>query len=152
MTLSHVAKLLAALCAALFAGAALYIALVEQPARLLASMDVALGEFRPGFPRARAMQASLAIAGTVCALLAWWRGAGRAWLLVAALLASIVAFTIVVVGPVYEALLDPALAPSAPAARALLEHWGRLHLVRVALSLAALVLCLEGLAGARRAT
>ncbi len=45
-------RFIATICAALFAGAALYISVVEQPARLLATMDVALGEFRPGFPRA----------------------------------------------------------------------------------------------------
>lgn len=142
MAISAALKVLATLCAALFAGAALYVAAVEQPARLAASMDAALGVFRPGFPRARALQASLAILGAVSGALLWWRGEGRAWLVASLALLAIVVFTVAVIAPVYSALLDPSLAPSDPEARSLLEHWGRLHLVRVALGLVALVACL----------
>ena len=132
-------KLIATTCTALFAGAALYISLVEQPARLLASMEVALGEFRPGFPRARALQAVLAVVGGIAAGLVWWHGAGPAWLVASLCLLSIVVFTVVVITPVYTALLEPSLSPSAPEARLLLEKWGRLHAVRTLLGLVALI-------------
>lgn len=132
-------KLIAMTCTALFAGAALYISLVEQPARLLASMEVALGEFRPGFPRARALQAVLAVVGGIAAGLVWWRGANPAWLVASLCLLSIVVFTVVVITPVYTALLDSRLSASAPEARALLERWGRLHAVRTGLGLVALI-------------
>lgn len=134
-----VLKLIAMTCTALFAGAALYISLVEQPARLLASMEVALGEFRPGFPRARALQATLAVAGGLAAGLGWWRGADPAWLVASLCLFSIVGITLVVITPVYTALLDPSLSPAAPEARVLLEQWGRLHALRTALGLVALL-------------
>jgi Domain of unknown function (DUF1772) len=146
VAISTLLKLLATVSAALFAGAALYISLVEQPARLLATMEVALGEFRPGFPRARTLQASLAILGSVCAGVLWWRGAGRAWLLAAVSLVAVVIFTLLILLPIYTALLDPALSPSAPDARVLLERWGRLHLVRTALGLVALFACVWSLA------
>jgi hypothetical protein len=55
--MSAVLPLLAALCAGLFTGAALYVSLVAQPARLEAGAAVALAEFRPSFPHARRMQA-----------------------------------------------------------------------------------------------
>ena len=125
-------------CTALFAGAALYISLVEQPARLLATMEVALGEFRPGFPRARALQAVFAVVGGITTGLAWWHGAGPAWLIASFCLLSIVVFTLVVITPVYTALLDTSLSASAPEARALLERWGQLHAVRTVLGLVAL--------------
>lgn len=149
MTLSVLLKILATLCAALFAGGALYISVVEQPARLLATLDVALGEFRPGFPRARALQASLALLGALSAGLLWWRGAGRAWLVASVCLLAVVVFTVVVLTPVYTALLDPRLSPTSPEARPLLERWGQLHLVRVALALVALLACVGPLARAQ---
>jgi hypothetical protein len=132
-------KLIAMTCTALFAGAALYISLVEQPARLRASMEVALGEFRPGFPRARALQAVLAVVGGIAAGLVWWHGADPAWLVASLCLLSIVVFTLVVITPVYTALLDSSLSASAPEARTLLERWGRLHAVRTVLGLVALI-------------
>src|SRR5438477_5971848 len=48
-----------ALCSCgLFAGAALYVNLVEHPARMSCGIAVALAEFRPSYKRATIMQAS----------------------------------------------------------------------------------------------
>jgi len=128
---------LATLCAGLFAGAAGYISLVEHWARLQAGPAVALAQFRPGFPRARGIQATLAITGGVCGSIAWFQGAGSAWLLVAFLLFAIVGFTLTRITPVYTRLLDPSLTPESAGVSALLAHWGRLHHVRSVLGLAA---------------
>jgi hypothetical protein len=132
-------------CAGLFAGAALYISLVEHWSRLRAGPAVALAEFRPGFPRARAIQASLAVLGGSSALTAWRDGAGSEWLAVAVLLFGIVGFTLIAVLPVYRRLLDPALHPDAPEASALLVRWGRLHAARSVAGLAAFAAALAGL-------
>ena len=129
--------LLATLCAGLFTGAALYVSLVAHPARLEAGTEVALGEFRPSFPRARRLQASLAMLGALSALGAWLAGDGGGFLLVALLLFGNVAFTFAVIAPVYERLLDPGLAVDSPESRPLLERWGRLHGVRSAVGLLA---------------
>ena len=136
---------LATLCAGLFAGAAGYISLVEHWARLRAGPAVALAQFRPGFPRARGIQASLAVTGGVCGGIAWLTGEGAAWLLVALLLFAVVGFTIVRITPVYTRLLDPSLTPESAEAPALLERWGRLHHVRSGLGLLAFFIALTAL-------
>ena len=57
-----VALSIAAACAGLFAGAAIYINAVEHPARLGCGNEVALREFGPSYRRATVMQGSLAVA------------------------------------------------------------------------------------------
>jgi len=61
---------LATAATGLFAGAAVYINLVEHPARISCGIDLALKEFRPSYRRATLMQASLAIVGVASGLLA----------------------------------------------------------------------------------
>ena len=136
---------LATLSAGLFAGAAGYISLVEHWARLRAGPAVALAQFRPGFPRARGIQASLAVSGAVCGGIAWLTGEGTSWLLVALVLFAVVGFTIVRITPVYTRLLDPSLTPESVEASALLEQWGRLHYVRSGLGLLAFLVALVAL-------
>ena len=136
---------LAALCAGLFAGAAGYISLVEHWARLQAGPSVALAQFRPGFPRARGIQALLAVIGGGSALISWLAGGGASWLVVALLLFGIVGFTLVSIRPVYNALLAPSLRAESPAARELLVRWGRLHHIRSALGLLAFLMALRSL-------
>lgn len=58
---------------------------------------------------------------------------------------AIVAFTLIPITPVYSQLLDPALTLESPNAAVLLEHWGRLHLVRSILGLVAFCVALVGL-------
>ena len=139
------AELVATFCAGLFAGGALYISGVEHPARLSLASGVSLPQFRRGFLRARGLQASLALLGAASAGAAWASGGGRGWLVVAALLIAIVAFTLGVVTPVYGALLDPELRADAPETRGLLTRWGRLHIVRTGLGAAAFATALASL-------
>jgi hypothetical protein len=139
-----VTEVVATLAAGCFTGAALYIGLVEQPAREACPLPVALAEFRAGFSRARALQATLAVSGAATALSAWGAGRGPRWLVVALALGAVVAVTLVVITPVYRRLLDPALAADSPEARTLLVRWGRLHLVRVGLGLVAFAAAVAG--------
>src|SRR5262245_6969022 len=134
--------LVATLCAGCFAGAALYITAVEQPARLAIPTAAALAEFRPGFPRAATLQAALAFVGAVVALALRLRGAGNGGRVPATCLGSVLLFTLFVIRPVYQALLDPLLDTASAAAGTLLLRWGRLHAVRTALGLIAFVSCL----------
>ena len=71
------AALVAALCSALFAGAALYITLVEHPARMECGVELAATVFGPSYRRAAWMQASLALLATIAGLVAWASGGGR---------------------------------------------------------------------------
>jgi len=82
---------MATFCTALFAGAAIYINLVEHPARLECGTAAAVAEWRPSYRRATIMQASLALAGLLSAVGAWLQGRG-ALVLVAGLVLGIVTF------------------------------------------------------------
>ncbi len=63
-------ELVALLCTGLFAGAAIYITLVEHPARLECGTTLAIAEFGPSYRRAAVMQASLAVVGCLAAVAA----------------------------------------------------------------------------------
>ena len=86
------------------------------------------------------MQASLAVIGSLTAVVAWLGGAGLLWLLAGVLLGSVVPFTVIVISHTNERLKDPALDTSGEAARALLTRWGKLHAVRSGASILALIL------------
>jgi Domain of unknown function (DUF1772) len=129
----------ATLCAGLFAGAALYITLVEHPARLECGIEVALAEFGPSYRRAARMQASLAAVGFLAAMIASVQGRGVLLLVGGLLLGSVIPFTLLVIFPTNERLLDPGLDRRSEQARTLLDRWGRLHAVRTLLSVVAFV-------------
>jgi Domain of unknown function (DUF1772) len=143
-----VLELIALLCTGLFAGAAVYVTLVEHPARLECGPDVALAEFRPSYRRAAAMQASLAAVGALTAVGAWALGQGVLVLVAGLLLGAMIPFTLLVVLPTNKRLLDPALDPHTTDAASLLARWGRLHAVRSVASVVAFVLQGLDLAGA----
>jgi Domain of unknown function (DUF1772) len=137
-------ELVALLGAGIFAGAAVYVSLVEHPARVEAGSTLAIAEFRPSYRRAAVMQAALAAVGGLAGVGAWVQG-GRAVPLVAGLvLSGVIPFTLLVIMPTNKRLLDPALPPASAEATALLGRWGRLHAVRsLAGTLAFLLLALH---------
>jgi uncharacterized membrane protein len=139
-------ELLATLCAGLFAGAAIYITLVEHPARMECGTELAATEFGPSYRRATLMQASLAALGLLSALVAWVQGRGPAVLVGGLLLGAVIPFTLWVILPTNKRLLDPALDRGSTEAAALLVRWGQLHAVRSVLSAMALLVLLWGLA------
>ncbi|HKF72473.1 MAG TPA: DUF1772 domain-containing protein [Stellaceae bacterium] len=133
---------LATLATALFAGAALYVTLVEQPARMTCPMPIAIAEWRPSYARATITQAALAVAGTLLGIAAGMAGEGIVWIVAGFLLSAVVPFTLIVMWPTNKRLEDASLDLSSTAARGLLARWGQLHAVRTAISLAALLLML----------
>lgn len=139
--------LIATLCAGLFAGAAVYITLVEHPARLECGTELAVAEFGPSYRRAALMQASLAALGLAAALVAWLQGRGILVLIGGLLLGSVIPFTLLVILPTNKRLLDPELDGRSTDAAALLDRWGRLHAVRGLLSGLAFGVLLWHLAG-----
>jgi hypothetical protein len=141
-------EFVASLCTALFAGASLYINLVEHPARMECGTAVAAAEFGPSYRRATVMQASLAVAASLTGTWAWWLNSIGAWLVGAILIGAVVPFTLIAILPTNKKLLDPLLDRNSELARTLLRKWGRLHAVRTVLSVVALVIFLAGMAAA----
>ena len=129
----EVTKTLATLCCGVFFGAVLYISLVQYPATLEMGSDFAARFFPPMYGRAAVVQASLAVVGCAAAVAAWLRGAGRLWLAAAVLLGSVVPFTLVVMKPVNDALLQGGGVSTAEL-DALLIRWGYLHWARTVAS------------------
>jgi len=132
------ATALATLATALFAGAALYVALVEHPGRLATGPPMGLAQFRTSYPRGARLQAPLALVGAAAAVAAWLQGASPGWLGAGLLLGAVVPYTVIVVFPTNHRLLDPGLSPDIPATGQLLRRWGLLHLPRVVASVLAL--------------
>jgi hypothetical protein len=134
--------IVAAVCAGLFAGAAIYINAVEHPARLSCGNEIALRQFAPSYHRATVMQASLAVMGCLTALWSAWL-LRDAWIgLGAVLLGAVVPLTLIVILPTNKRLLDPSLDQLGAEATGLLVRWGRLHAIRSLLSSVAFVLLL----------
>src|SRR5512137_1980587 len=133
----------------LFAGAALYVSLVEHPARHECGAALAVTEFRPSYRRGAVMQASLAAVGCLAGVGDWARGHGALPLVAGLLLAGVIAFTLIAILPTNKRLLDPALDPGSGEAAALLARWGHLHAVRTAAGLVAILLLALHLVGGR---
>jgi hypothetical protein len=129
-------EIIATLAAGLFAGAAIYIDLAEQPARTQIDTAAALMEWRPSYKRAAVVQPLLAGVGFLSAIAAWLMGSSVWWMVGGILLVAVVPYTLIVVFPTNNRLLDPAVDKNPDLARRLLVRWGRLHTVRSAMSLA----------------
>jgi len=141
-------ELIAVLSAALFAGAALYINVVEHPARMGLETRVAALQWAPSYKRATWLQAPLAVLCLLCGTGAWLLGAGVAWLVAALLVGLVVPFTFIAIMPTNHKLLTPGRDLSSEETRALLVQWGKLHAVRTVLSLAGTLLFVWLLLGA----
>jgi len=144
-----VSELVATLASGIFAGAALYINLVEQPARLCCGTELALTQWRLSYKRGTLMQAPLALIGSLAALLSFWIDRRLTWLVGGILLLLIIPFTLVVILPTNKKLESRELDLRGAEAGNLLRRWGRLHAVRSILGVAAFVLFLVSLVWSR---
>lgn len=133
-----IAMMVAIVAAGLFTGASMYVSVVEHPARIESGPAVAVKHFGPSARRAAVMQGGLAMVGLVAALAAWGLGAGAMWLAGGLLLAAMVPFTLIIIKPVNDRLLDAGTGPDEIAA--LLRRWGRLHALRTTAGVVAFVL------------
>lgn len=138
-------EILATLACGVFAGAAVYVSLVEQPARLSCGVKLAATEWKPSYKRGTLMQAPLAVTGSLLAFLSWWLDKDPAWLMGGALLLAVVPFTLIVILPTNKLLESDELGLSSARAEHLLRLWGKLHAVRSVLSFLAFVIFLIGL-------
>jgi Domain of unknown function (DUF1772) len=138
-------EIFATLACGIFAGAAIYINLVEQPARLSCGIAHAINQWRPSYKRGAIMQASLALLGSALAFLSWWISRDSAWLIGGLLLFSVIPFTLIVIFPTNKKLESNDLDVASPQAERLLRLWNKLHAVRSALGLFAFLIFLLAL-------
>jgi uncharacterized membrane protein len=139
----QIAEFVAVLACSLFTGAAVYLSLVEHPARMECGVEIAATEFPPSYRRATVMQAILAAIGLVSSIAAWLAGASVLWVVGGVLLGSVIPFTLIVILPTNKQLLNPALDKHSAQTGQLLARWAMLHAVRSVLSGLALLLFLS---------
>jgi Domain of unknown function (DUF1772) len=137
-----IAGQLALVVAALFAGAAVYVNVAEQPARLRLDDRALLVQWKPSYKRGFAMQAPLAVVGCLLGGLAWWQTADWRWIAGAVLLIANWPYTLFCIMPTNGRLMAIDPASAGPETRVLIRHWATLHAVRTALGSAALLMFL----------
>ena len=138
----QMAEFVAVVACGLFAGAAVYVSLVEHPARMECGVELAATEFPPRYRRGTIMQATLAAVGLLSSIAAWLVGAEFWWLVGGVLLGSVIPFTLVVILPTNKRLLNSTLDKRSVEAERLLARWGALHAVRSVFSGLALLVFL----------
>lgn len=143
-----VIEFIAVLSCTIFTGAAIYINLVEHPARMGCDTKTAATVWAPSYKRATVMQASLAILSFLSGVSAWLLGGSVIWLIGAVVIGLVVPFTFIAIMPTNHQLLESGRDLSSEETKKLLEKWGKLHSVRSVLSLVASVIYLTVLLSA----
>jgi len=138
---------LALMIAAIFAGAALYVSVAEQPARLGLEDRPLLAQWIPSYKRGFAMQAPLAAIGFLLGVLAWWQTADWLWLLGALVLVANWPYTLIGIMPINRRIMAIRPEDANAASTALIAQWGALHGIRAALGLSATVIFLVASSG-----
>ena len=141
-TMRRIAEFVAVLACGLFAGAALYVNLVEHPARMECGVELPATEFPPSYRRGTTMQVTLAAVCLLTSISGWLAGATFWWVVAGVLQVSVIPFTLIVILPTNKLLLSPTLDKRSAQTGQLLARWGKLHAVRSVLSAVALLLFL----------
>ncbi len=137
-----IAGQLALIVAALFSGAAIYINIAEQPARLRFDDRSLLIEWKLSYKRGFLMQASLAVIGFLLGVAAWWQTSDWLWLIGAIVLVANWPYTLLGIMPTNNTLMSTEPASAGAESRKLIETWGWLHAGRTLLGFVAMVVFL----------
>ena len=127
----------ALMLASVFAGAALYINVAEQPARLELDDKSLLAQWKPSYARAFALQSSLAAVSGGLGLASAWQTGDWRWVVGAAQMLANWPYTLLGIMPTNKRLNATANESADSTSRLMIETWGRLHAVRSGLGMAA---------------
>ena len=133
---------LALTVAAVFTGAAIFINIAEQPARLQLDNRSLPAEWKPAQKRGYILHASLAMVGGLFGLLAYISVLDWRWLLGAIGLLANWPYPIFMIMPTDRRLMDTPPEAATAETRRMLERWGALHAGRSALGLVATLIFL----------
>ena len=133
--------LLALVTASIFFGAAVYINVAEQPARLGLPDGAALAEWGPAYRRGFAMQAPIAVVSALLGAAAWWTAGDPLWAAGAVIMITNWPYTLLAIMPTNH-LLEATPSEGDRNTRERLVRWGHLHAVRSALSAVATLIYL----------
>jgi len=136
MALTSLLTPLALATSAAFAGAAAYINLSEQPARLSLDDVSLLREWKPSYARGFEMQATLALVSGLLGLAAFYFENHPAAALGGVLMLANWPYTLWVMAPNNKALAATPDQDAGPTTRARIVRWGKLHAVRTGLGIA----------------
>jgi len=125
--------LVALIAAAAFTGAAFYVSVAEQPARLSLDDRALLTEWKPAYKRGAAMQAPLALLGCLFGIIAWSQTSHPGFLIGGIAILAPWPWTLLAIKPVNDTLLATEIDQAGPPTRALVVKWGVLHGMRTAL-------------------
>jgi len=128
---------LALALAAAFTGAALYINVAEQPARLVLDDRGLLAQWKPSYSRAAKMQAGLVLLSGGLGLVIVWQTQDWRWALGAGLMLLNGPYTLLGILPTNKLLNGIAIEQADSRSRAMIVRWGWMHAVRTLMGFAA---------------
>jgi hypothetical protein len=129
--------LLALICAAAFFGAAVFVNVAEQPARLALDDRAMLLEWQRSYNRAAPMQAGLAMVSAILGFIAAWQTRDWRWAFAAVVILANWPYTLLVIKPTNDKLHAIPADQATAEERQMVVSWGHLHAGRSALGLVA---------------
>jgi len=135
------AGLIALAFAAAFAGAAIYVNWVEQPARLALDEEALLSEWAPSDSRGAALLAAFALASAVAGFIAYFETEDVRYVFGALIIVASWPYAFFVMAPLNNQILA-LRGPDVAAARALVRQWGYVEWGFAAIGVAAVAMFL----------
>ena len=133
---------LALVLAAAFAGAAIFVNVAEQPARLALDDKAALLEWQQSYNRAAPMQAGMALVTSLLGFWVAWQTRDWRWLTGALLILANWPYTLIVIKPTNDRLHATEPEQANAQTRQMIVSWGHLHGGRSAFGVAATLMFL----------